>query len=97
MKRLLITFALICSLTAAGQAPQDYIKSGLSKSGQLDFKGAIKEFEKAIKNDNPNKKAYYYRGNCELSLGDFKSALKDLNKAIELDPNYVAAYYDKKQ
>lgn len=96
MKRLLTTFAIICSLTANGQTPQDYIKSGLSKSDdQKDFKGAIKEFDKAIKIDNSNKKAYFYRGNCELSLGDFKSALKDLNKAIELDPNYVAAYYDK--
>lgn len=96
MKRLLIAIAIICSLTSFGQTPQDYIKSGLAKSdNQQDFKGAIKEFDKAIKIDNSNKKAYFYRGNCELNLGDFKSALKDLNKAIELDPKFVAAYYDK--
>lgn len=95
MKRLLTTFAIICSLTVVGQTPQDFIKSGLSKTDEQDFKGAIKEFDKAIKSDNSNKQAYYYRGNCKLNLGDFKSALEDLNKALELDPNYVPAYYDK--
>jgi len=95
MKRLLTTFAIICSLTTFGQTPQEYIESGLLKTDKQDFKGAIKEFDKALKSDNLNKEAYYYRGNCELNLGDFKSALKDLNKAIELDPNYISAYYDK--
>lgn len=95
MKKTIMTFAIICSLTALGQTTQDYLQSGLSKNKQHDFKGAIIDFDKVIKADNVNKQAFYYRGNCELSLGDFKSALKDINKAIELDPNYVAAYYDK--
>jgi len=74
MKRLLTTFAIICSLTTFGQTPQEYIESGLLKTDKQDFKGAIKEFDKALKSDNLNKEAYYYRGNCELNLGDFKSA-----------------------
>ena len=95
MKRLLTTFAIICSLTAFGQTAQEHFDNGFEKHKQQDYKGAIKDYDKAIKADNKFVSAYYNRGTCELGLKDFNSALKDFNKSIELDPTFVKAYYSR--
>jgi tetratricopeptide (TPR) repeat protein len=95
MKKTLTTFAIICSLTAFGQTSQEHLQNGITKHKQQDFKGAIKDYDKAIKDDKTNKDAFYNRGTCELALKDFKSAMTDFNKTIELDPKFVKAYYSR--
>lgn len=95
MKRLLTTCAIIYSLTAFGQTAQKNFKDGLSKHEQQDYKGAINDYNKAIKTDKEYKEAYYNRGTCELFLNDFNAAIKDFNKTIELDPTFVKAYYSR--
>ena len=93
MKKTLTTLAFICSLTAFGQTTQEHLQNGIAKHNQQDLKGAIKDYDKAIKEDKANKVAYYNRGTCELALKDFNSAMTDFSKTIELDPKYVKAYY----
>lgn len=95
MKKTLTTLAIICSLTVFGQTSQEHLQNGIAKHKQQDFKGAIKDYEKAIKEDKANKDAYYNRGTCALALNDFKSAMTDFSKTIELDPKYVKAYYSR--
>ena len=95
MKRILTTLAIICTLTAFGQTSQEHLQNGIAKHQQQDFKGAIKDYNKAIKEDKANKDAYYNRGTCELALGDFKSAMTDFDKTIELDPKFAKAYYSR--
>ena len=68
MKGTLTALALICSLTAFGQTSQKYLQNGITKHKQQDFKGAIKDYDKAIKEDKSNKDAYFNRGTCELAL-----------------------------
>ena len=95
MKITLTTILIILYLTVSGQTAQEYLKSGIEKHEQQDFKGAIKNYSKAINSDKDLKLAYYNRGTCELALKDFKSAMADFNKAIELDPKFVKAYYSR--
>ncbi len=95
MKKTLTTLAIICTLTAFGQTSQEHLQNGITKHKQQDYKGAIKDYDKSIKEDKTNKDAYYNRGTCELALKDFKSAMTDFNKTIELDPKFVKAYYSR--
>jgi tetratricopeptide (TPR) repeat protein len=95
MKVVLTALSIICSFSAFGQTSQEYLESGLTKHKQQDFKGAIKDYDKAIKEDKSNKDAYFNRGTCELALKDLKSAMTDFNKTIELDPKFVKAYYSR--
>ena len=95
MKKILITFSIIYTLTAFGQTSQEHLQNGISKHKQQDYKGAIKDYDKSIKEDRANKDAFYNRGTCELALKDFKSAMIDFSKTIELDPKFVKAYYSR--
>lgn len=95
MKQLLILFALIISVTTFGQTAKEYLEIGIAKHANKDYKGAIKEYSKAIKEDKNYTDAYFNKGTCELALEDFISAKKDFDKAIEIDPNYVKAYYSR--
>lgn len=95
MRKTLTALVIIFTLSAFGQSSQEHLQNGITKHKQQDFKGAIKDYDKAIKEDKVNKDAYFNRGTCELALKEFKSAMMDFNKTIELDPNFVKAYYSR--
>ena len=95
MKITLSTLIIIYSITVFGQTSQEHFQNGITKHKQQDYKGAIKEYTKSIKEDNTNSDAYYNRGTCELALKNFKEALVDFNKTIELKPNFTKAHYSK--
>ncbi len=63
-----------------------YIKKGLKKFKNNDFKGAVDDFTKAIELDPKNDEAYYYRGKVKNKLQDFSGAINDYNKALEINP-----------
>ncbi len=95
MKVTIMTIAILCSLTVFGQTSKEHLENGIAKHNQQDFKGAIKDYEKAIKADKDYLDAYYNRGTCKLALKDFKSAMADFNKTIELDSKFTKAYYSR--
>jgi tetratricopeptide (TPR) repeat protein len=95
MKITLTTLAIICTLAAFGQTSEEHLQNGIIKHKQQDFKGAIKDYDKSIKEDKVNKDAYFNRGTCELALKNLKSAMADFNKTIELDPKFATAYYSR--
>jgi tetratricopeptide (TPR) repeat protein len=95
MKKIFTTIAISCSLVSFAQTSQEHFQNGIKKHTAQDYKGAIKDYDKAIKEDKAYTDAYFNRGTCELGLKDFKSAMADFTKAIELDPKYVKAYYSK--
>ena len=95
MKNTITALMLICSIAVFGQSSTEFLENGIAKHEKQDFKGAIKDYTKAIKADKKNKVAYYNRGTCELALKDFKSAMTDFNKTIKLDSKFVKAYYSR--
>jgi tetratricopeptide (TPR) repeat protein len=54
-----------------------------------DYKGAIKEYNKLIKENKANPEFYVERANCNTRQNQFEEAIKDLSKAIELDESYT--------
>jgi tetratricopeptide (TPR) repeat protein len=95
MKKTFTFLLMICSFTTFGQTSNEYLQNGILKHNQKDYKGAIKDYDKAVKLDKDNKVAYFNRGTCELALKDYNSAMTDFSKTIELDPKYVYAYYSR--
>ena len=94
MKKNLTTFVIFFfSLTTFGQTAQEYFQSGNIKYSQQDFKGAIKDFDSAIKVDKEYQDAYFNRAMCKMNIISCESAIKDFTKLIKLDPTFPKAYY----
>jgi len=95
MKTIVTFCAILWAFSVCGQTADDYLQSGIEKHASRDYKGAIKEYSKAIKLDKENRDAYFNRGVCGLALSDLKSAMLDFNKTLALDTTFVKAYYSR--
>ena len=65
---------------------------GDAKYELKDYKGAIKDYTKAIKIDPDYAYAYVGRGDAKYKLKDYKGAIKDYSQAIKIDPEYDYTY-----
>ncbi|MFN7201411.1 MAG: tetratricopeptide repeat protein, partial [Aphanizomenon sp.] len=60
-----------------------------------DLKGAILDYNQAIRL-NPNYAGVYnHRGFTHHDLGDFPGAIRDFNQALKLNPNFPEAYQNR--
>lgn len=73
----------------------EFVNEGNAKYEIDDFKGAIQDYDNAIKFNPNNSKAYFNRGLSKEARNDHEGALKDFDKGIELDPKNARAYYDR--
>lgn len=95
MKAFITIIFLLATMTAFGQTAQEYLDSGIEKHDKQDYKGALKDYDKAIKADDKLAVAYFNRGTIKLGTHDLKGALADFNKTISLDGKFVQAYYSR--
>ena len=58
-------------------------------------KNAIRYFDKVIKLEPENSKAYFHRGVSYGEIGQYEKSLTSINKAIELDPENGLFYYGR--
>src|SRR5687767_4030321 len=76
-----------------------YLNRGHAKNKLLDFKGAITDYNRAIKLKNltweESYEAYFNRGLALASLENMRSALSNFDHAIRLNPQYADAYYNR--
>jgi tetratricopeptide (TPR) repeat protein len=73
-----------------------YIESRInSKSKSGDFKGALKEIEKLIKEKQDDANLYLTKSKIEHKLGNIKNAAISLDKSIEIDPINSKAYFER--
>ncbi len=78
------------------QTPAEILlNSGYDKYMNDNYKGAIKDYDKAIALDPENEEIYYLRGVAKSNLGEKGSAMNDFNLALKLDPEYAMVYYEK--
>ncbi|MDA2919073.1 tetratricopeptide repeat protein [Desulfobacterota bacterium AH_259_B03_O07] len=85
---LVLLFSLVTPIYS--QTAQTYIDSGSKKHRQGDYRGAIKDYTKAIEINPKDAEVYYGRGLTKLYLGQKDSGCLDLSKAGEL--GYFKAY-----
>ena len=71
---------------------ENFVNRGLQRSRQGDLRGAIEDFNQAIR-VNPNYlPAYQARGNLLSSQGNQQGAIADYNQALRLQNTYAPAY-----
>jgi len=80
---------------AIAESAEFYYKRGNDKYDAEDYKGALKDYKKAIKINPQYSDAFNNRGNVKLDLNLYKEAIKDYTKAIEFSPQYGDAYYNR--
>lgn len=95
IKKLTTIIFLTATMTAFGQTAQEYLDSGIEKHNKQDYKGALKDYDKAIKADDKLTAAYFNRGTIKLATSDLKGALVDFDKTISLDKKFIKAYYSR--
>ena len=66
--------------------------SGVEKSDQGNYQGAIADFSRAIEINPQYAAAYQLRGSSKSILGDIQGAIADYTKVIEIDPQDANAY-----
>ena len=99
MRKCLFFASLIAlfSLVSCGPNPE---KSRINMLKGIDYmytsqdEEAIECFDKAIKYDENNHEAYYYRGCCYMGIFQKDKALSDWHKAIELKEDYADPYFN---
>ena len=80
---------------AIAESAEFYYERGNDKYDAEDYKGALKDYKKAIKINPQYSDAYNKRGNVKLDLNLYKEAIKDYTKAIKINPQYGDAYYNR--
>jgi tetratricopeptide (TPR) repeat protein len=69
-----------------------YYDAAIDKDKAEDYKGAIKLYEKALKEDPKFAEAYDNMALCYRRLGDFKNAIENYKKSIEVYPQGAMAH-----
>ena len=89
-----VTPSLANSIAQSSNA-EAYNNRGLAKYELGDKKGAIADYNEAIRL-NPNfAEAYNNRGLAKSDLGDKKGEIADYNEAIRLNPTFALAYNNR--
>jgi tetratricopeptide (TPR) repeat protein/S1-C subfamily serine protease len=65
---------------------------GIAKFESGDVKGAISDYDIAIKIDPRSWSNYHNRGNAKYKIGDNGGAINDYSQAISLNPNFAITY-----
>jgi len=68
---------------------QDYFDRACGKGKAMDFQGALKDYDEAIRLNPNHGPAYANRGSVRFNSGNPKGALEDFNKAVQLLPDNI--------
>ena len=74
---------------------ETYLTWGNTKSDLGDYKGAIADYDSAIRLKPDYAGAYNNRGNAKQELGQHFAAIADFDTAIRLKPDYAGAYNNR--
>ena len=89
------TFTSITSHTARSINPEIYLKRGDLKYQAGDFKGAIADYDLALKIDPSHSLAYQKRGLAKYHFGDKQGVIADYNQASKLKYQNASPWYEQ--
>jgi len=67
------------------------LESGIKHFTEGNMEQAEYFLTQAIKDDERNTEAWFYRGKVNRMKGDFITALNDFHKTVDIDPNHCEA------
>ena len=100
MRRIFKTIALLSLFlltTSCGENQEKsrlYLDKGMDYLYTSQFEEAIEQFDQAIKFQESNHEAYFYRGCAKYNIFQREEALQDYLKTIELEQDYLQAYFN---
>jgi len=71
---------------------EKHISLGYKLHNKKEFNKALEEFNRAIKIDPENHKAYYWRARTLVKTGHYDKAITDFKMAAKLRPDFAEAY-----
>ena len=74
---------------------KEYTEKGTKKAQQGDYAGALKEFDKALKEKPDYFQALYNRGTAKIKTADYQGALTDLDAALKVQPGNIGAMMNR--
>ena len=99
MKRILliaslVTLVLFTSCGRDSEKSRMYLDQGIDLLYRSQIDESIESFDKAIRYDDENYEAYYYRGCAYSNNFNNEQAILDWNKAIEIKEDYADPYFN---
>jgi len=73
----------------------ELVLEGLEALKKGEYDNALKHFDKAVKKNEKNADAWYWRGKTYCKLESYNAALMCFNFVIDVDPNYADAWMGK--
>jgi len=89
-----VFFLIFNNIYAQNEKADDYFDLGVFAFEDLDYKGAIYNFNKALDLDKKNPLYYQYIGKTYLQLDNYKKANIFLTKAFKINPDLPEIIYD---
>jgi tetratricopeptide (TPR) repeat protein len=77
--------------------PECYNRRANTRCRLKDFRGAVEDYNHAIKNDSLNYVSFINRGYLKYDLKDYQSAIDDYNTALKIKPDHAIAYFYRAQ
>lgn len=71
-----------------------HLTAGRKFYNKMMYNKALQEFDRAVKIDPSNFRAYYWRGRVYLKMGYYDKATADFKTVVQLKPQYVRAYHN---
>jgi tetratricopeptide (TPR) repeat protein len=68
---------------------------GQAKDARGDYKGAIADYNQAIRMNPASIEAYFYRGTARQATGNSAGAIADFDRVVALDPKNATAYNNR--
>ena len=81
--------------TVSSKPATDFLNDGLKKYNEKDFKGAIADYDEAIRLKPYLAEGYMGRGLAKDGLGDKQGVLTDFNAVIRLSPDWAEGYHGR--
>jgi serine/threonine-protein kinase len=70
-------------------------KQGLNKFHRGDYRGAIQDFNQALRFNADFAEVYYYRGMSRYKKGDYLGAINDYSQVLRVNPHNAEAYNER--
>jgi tetratricopeptide (TPR) repeat protein len=90
-----VSFGNLFTALFPQRSAEDFLSQGARKYNRGNYRGAIGDYDQAIKLKPDYANTYHNRGLARSALDDKQGAITDYDQSIMLNPDYADAYYNR--